>query len=176
MKKKFLICKRTNGEVVTICSVHLSVLNICLDLPPSRASLRLSYNVTSRPMGHPALWATLSTIGNFKHYPRVATIIQSESEPLELLFSISFFSLSKTVWIGHFRGYFWALFVVFIDFVSFIICNNSSVMNTNLFCNIIFWVFECFLWISKKNYCFNFLHIVIILLWIILYVWIIHSL
>ena len=54
------------------------------------------HNVTSRPMGHPALWATFSTIGNFKHYLRVATIIQSEFEPLELLFSIFFPSLSKT--------------------------------------------------------------------------------
>ena len=35
--------------------------------------------------------------------------------------------------------------VVFIDFVSFIICNIYSVVNTNLFCNVIFLFFECFL-------------------------------
>ena len=88
-------------------------------------------------MGHPAL-ATFSTIGNFKHHLRVATIIQSKSEPIELLFNIFSSSLFKIAWVGHFRGHFWVLFVAFIDFVSFIICNISLVINTNLLYNAIF--------------------------------------
>ena len=38
---------------------------IIIVLPTARSIL--SYNVTSRPMGHPALWATFSTTSNFKH-------------------------------------------------------------------------------------------------------------
>ena len=106
---------------------------------------RIVCNVTSRPMGHPALWTTFSTIGNFKHYLRVAIIIQSEFEPLELLFSFFFFlryprQFELDAFVAIFEHFLSRLLILFF----FVICNISSVMNTNLFCNAIFLLFQFF--------------------------------
>ena len=55
-----------------IKSIHFNGLGLPIELEgvdenKTKECTSNNDNVTSRPMGHPALWATFSTTSNFKH-------------------------------------------------------------------------------------------------------------